>query len=297
MNIQQQGQYQEYPGNHQQHQEGYNQHDYQGNLELQGSGEYYEEYSANQGGYSHQDNQGYQYLQQDYQGDQNYYDDPAYQDGQGYQNDQGYQGDGQYVDYQQQQYPQDQYDQYQQQYQYQDQQGNDPFNQFEDGGDMGGEDDSPEALFQQKKDAADDFDLKKERSILNRIFQQKGPNQDISKLKAMEALSEKHKNVDTWLHTTLANNPKMVTMNKFVQLGLVKSRPTAPQNPNPKNKGPRENPFKLGGNTELKSIDPKHFLEVKSYYYTNLFEEVLFLFGEYRFNSQIGSNGFAEYSG
>ena len=68
---------------------------------------------------------------------------------------------------------------------------------------------------------------------MNRIFQEKNPNQDISKLKAMEALSEKHKNVDTWLHNTLANNPDMVTMNKFVQLGLVKSRPTAPQNPKP----------------------------------------------------------------
>jgi len=70
---------------------------------------------------------------------------------------------------------------------------------------------------------------------LNRIFQAKNPKHDLSKVKAMEALSEKHKNVDTWLHTTLANNPDMVTMNKFVQLGLVKSKPSAPQEPKPLN--------------------------------------------------------------
>jgi len=40
----------------------------------------------------------------------------------------------------------------------------------------------------------------------------------------MEALSEKHKNTEIWLHTTLANNPRMKTMNKFVQMGLVKNK-------------------------------------------------------------------------
>ena len=37
----------------------------------------------------------------------------------------------------------------------------------------------------------------------------------------------------------------------------------------------KKNPFKLSANEELKPIDPKHFLEVKNFYYTNLFEEVV----------------------